>query len=58
MKPAFRKLSLPVSNSIVLKTDDMPLKNPWHYHPEVELLYFHEGHGTRFYWGYGREFFS
>ena len=48
MKPAFRKLSLPVSNSFVLKTDDMPLKNPWHYHPEIELIYFHKGHGTRF----------
>lgn len=48
MKPAFRKLSLPVSNSFVLKTDDMPLKNPWHYHPEVELHYLHEGHGTCF----------
>jgi AraC-like DNA-binding protein len=48
VKPAFRKLSLPVSNSFVLKTDDMPLKNPWHYHPEVEILYLHEGRGTRF----------
>ena len=48
MKPAFRKLSLPVSNSFVLKTDDMPLKNPWHYHPEIELMYVHNGHGTRF----------
>jgi AraC-like DNA-binding protein len=48
MKPAFRKLSLPVSSSFVLKTDDIPLKNPWHYHPEVELVYLHEGHGARF----------
>jgi AraC-like DNA-binding protein len=42
MKPAFRKLMTPVSHSFVVKTDDVPLKNPWHYHPEVELLYFHE----------------
>lgn len=48
MKPAFRKLTLPVSNSFVVKTDDIPLKNPWHYHPEVELVYFYEGRGTRF----------
>lgn len=48
MKPAFRKLSMPVSTSFVLKTDDVPLKNPWHYHPEVELIYFHKCHGTYF----------
>src|SRR5688572_33195943 len=48
MRPAFRKLSLPVSNSFVVKPDDMPVQNPWHYHPEVELLYVHEAQGTRF----------
>jgi AraC-like DNA-binding protein len=48
MKPAFRRLTLPVSNSFVLKTDNMPIRNPWHYHAEIELLYLHEGHGTRF----------
>ena len=48
MKPAFRKLSLPVSNSFVVKPDDMPLKNPWHYHPEIELVYVQEAQGTRF----------
>jgi AraC-like DNA-binding protein len=48
MKPAFRKLTLPVTNSFVVKTDDMPLKNPWHYHPEAELIYLNNGHGTRF----------
>jgi AraC-like DNA-binding protein len=48
MRPAFRKLSMPASASFVLKTDDMPLKNPWHYHPEIELMYVHKGHGTRF----------
>ena len=26
----------------------MPLKNPWHYHPELEIICFLKGHGTRF----------
>lgn len=48
MKPALKRLSLPASQSFVIKTDDMPPLNPWHYHPEVELLYAHKGYGTRF----------
>ena len=48
MKPAFRKLSLPVSSSFVLKNDDMPIKNPWHYHPEIEIAYSYKGKGTVF----------
>lgn len=48
MKPEFRKLMMPVSHSFVVKTDDVPLKNPWHYHPEVELIYFHDCSCTMF----------
>lgn len=48
MKPALKRLSLPLSQSFVAKPDDMPVFNPWHYHPEVELVYAHKGHGTRF----------
>jgi AraC-like DNA-binding protein len=48
MKPTFRKLPQPLSGSFILRTDDMPFNNPWHFHPEIELLYFHHAHGTRF----------
>lgn len=30
----------------MLKTDPMPVKEPWHYHPEIELIYVHYGQGS------------
>jgi AraC-like DNA-binding protein len=37
-----------VENSIVIKGDDIAWDNPWHYHPEIELLYCIKGKGTNF----------
>jgi AraC-like DNA-binding protein len=48
MKPTFRKLDSPIGGSFLIKTDDIPLHNPWHYHPEIELMYFHRAVGSRF----------
>ncbi len=46
-KPNFLKIIPPLQNSIVIKTD-RALETPWHYHPEVELLYCIKGKGTDF----------
>ncbi len=45
MKPNFLKIIPPIENSLVIKTD-RALATPWHYHPEVELLYCIKGKGT------------
>lgn len=46
-KPSFLKIIPPIQNSIVIKTD-RALETPWHFHPEVELLYCLRGKGTDF----------
>jgi AraC-like DNA-binding protein len=48
MEPTFIKIIYPADASFVIKTDDIPPKNPWHYHPEFEIIYFKEAKGTRF----------
>lgn len=37
-----------MEKSIVVKGDDIAWNNPWHFHPEVELLYCIKGKGTNF----------
>ena len=47
-KPSFLKITPPLENSIVVKGDAIARNNPWHYHPEFELLYCIRGRGTNF----------
>lgn len=47
-RPHLLKIIPPVENSIVIKGDDIALNNPWHYHPEIEILYCIKGKGTNF----------
>ncbi len=47
-KPYLLKIIPPVEESIVIKGDAIALNNPWHYHPEVELLYCIKGKGINF----------
>jgi AraC-like DNA-binding protein len=47
-KPHLLKIIPPLENSIVIKGDDIAWNNPWHYHPEIELLYCLKGRGTNF----------
>ncbi|MBD0254339.1 MAG: helix-turn-helix transcriptional regulator [Cytophagales bacterium] len=48
MKPCYIKVTPPSTHSFVVKQDDIPAKNPWHYHPELELIFFYQGRGTYF----------
>ena len=47
-KPHLLKIIPPLEESIVIKDDFIALNNPWHYHPEIELLYCLKGKGTNF----------
>jgi AraC-like DNA-binding protein len=47
-KPHLLKIIPPVENSIVIKGDAIAWNNPWHYHPEIEILYCIKGKGTNF----------
>jgi AraC-like DNA-binding protein len=47
-KPHLLKIIPPPENSIVIKGDDIAWNNPWHYHPEIEILYCVKGKGTNF----------
>lgn len=46
--PHLLKLSHPLEASFILKGDPIAWDNPWHYHPEIELLYCIKGKGTNF----------
>jgi AraC-like DNA-binding protein len=48
MEAKFIKIINPADASFVIKTDDIPPKNLWHYHPEFEIIYVKEARGTRF----------
>jgi len=49
MKPQLLKVSKDEVNSFSARKDVMPdINNRWHYHPEVELIYFKNGSGTQF----------
>jgi AraC-like DNA-binding protein len=47
-RPHLLKIIPPIENSIVIKGDGIALNNPWHYHPEIELLHCIKGKGTNF----------
>ena len=47
-KPHLLKIIPPLEKSIVVKGDDIIAGNPWHYHPEIEMLYCIKGKGTNF----------
>ncbi len=49
MKPKLLKVSKGPSHSFSVREDKDPfINNRWHYHVEVELIYFHSGGGTQF----------
>jgi AraC-like DNA-binding protein len=49
MKPQLLKVSAGPSSSFSVRQDRVPyVNNRWHYHPEIELIYFKEGTGTQF----------
>jgi AraC-like DNA-binding protein len=47
-RPHLLKIVPPLLKSIVVKGDEIPYNNPWHYHPEIELLHCIKGKGTNF----------
>lgn len=47
-KPHLLKITPAVQDSFILKGDEIAWNNPWHFHPEIELLYCQEGKGTNF----------
>jgi AraC-like DNA-binding protein len=47
-KPHLLKIITPLQKSIVVKDDAIAWNNPWHFHPEIELLYCIKGKGTNF----------
>jgi len=49
MKPVLLKVSPQPTQSYSVRRDTVPYINSrWHYHPELELIYFERGHGTQF----------
>ena len=49
MKPQLLKITHEPVNSFSVRQDMVPnINNRWHYHQEVELIYFHQGSGTQF----------
>lgn len=49
MKPQLLKVTSNPVGSFNVRRDDVPyLNNRWHYHAEVELIFFKEGNGTQF----------
>ena len=49
MKPQLLKVAAEPSSSFSVRQDRVPfINNRWHYHPEVELIYFKEGEGAQF----------
>ncbi|MDB5115480.1 MAG: transcriptional regulator [Mucilaginibacter sp.] len=49
MKPQLLKVSNDYVHSFSSRQDKVPyINNHWHYHPEVELIYFKKGNGTQF----------
>lgn len=49
MKPQLLKVANNPVNSFSVRRDNVPyINNRWHYHAEVELIYFKKGNGTQF----------
>jgi hypothetical protein len=42
------KIIPPIDASFVLKGNDISWSNPWHYHPELQLIFCISGKGTNF----------
>lgn len=47
-KPHLLKIQRPPARSFIIKGDAIAWNNPWHFHPEVELLYCIRGKGVNF----------
>ena len=47
-KPHLLKIIPPPHTSFIIKDDEIIWNNPWHYHPEIELIYCIRGRGTNF----------
>lgn len=49
MKPQLLKVSYGADHSFSIRKETEPnINNRWHFHPEIELIHFHQGHGTQF----------
>ena len=49
MKPIFEKINKLEDQSFYLEEVNKPyFTDPWHFHPEIEILYVREGFGTRY----------
>lgn len=49
MKPELLKISNQSSQSFSIRQDRQAnINSRWHYHPEIELIYFHKGSGMQF----------
>jgi AraC-like DNA-binding protein len=49
MKPLYQELSFLPANYVNVYKEELPhFIVPWHYHPEIEVMYILEGTGTRF----------
>ena len=49
MKPQLLKVSYDTGHSFGIRKEMVPnINNRWHYHPEIELIHFHNGFGTQF----------
>jgi len=49
MKPIFEKINKLEDQSFYLEEVNKPyFSDPWHFHPEIEILYVREGFGTRY----------
>ncbi len=47
MKPQLFKIPVPVGHSFSIRTDiAKKFRSEWHYHPEIEIIFFREGSGT------------
>lgn len=44
--PAYRLINPQANRSFILKAEPFDLHTRWHYHPEIELIYFDEGRTT------------
>lgn len=49
MKPQLLKVSYNADHSFSIRKETEPnINNRWHFHPEIELIHFHQGCGTQF----------
>lgn len=49
MRPRYIKMSNDAAHSFSVRQDREPfINNYWHYHPEIELIHFQDGHGMQF----------